>query len=377
MYIDYPLAPLVDLLEEWVNINSHSSNMAGISKLLLSLAPQFARLEPDEMQEIFFPNTKGLFLSKREKASLQIYLGGHLDTVFPPTHPFQKAERVDTSMLVGPGTADMKGGLVVLLKALEAFEKLPEAKLVGWKIFLNSDEEIGSPESTSFIRACVQKCKVACLFEPTLDTGALVSKRKGSSNFIAVSRGKKAHAGRNPKSGYNAIYPLSQMIAQLANLSSETIFLNVGKVSGGEAANIVPDYAECVFNLRTETDKEQQATEVTLFQLAQQYGIELIKKSSRPPKVFDTQTESLFYALKECAEQLSLTINWQESGGVCDGNTCSAAGVPTIDTLGVQGGNLHTEKEYVYVTSLPQKINLTTHFLRHIATSNIQLKGQV
>ena len=364
------------LVQAWANINSHTHNHAGIVKLLEKIQKAFSRLNPDVMEIVTCGSGLGLFLKKRRAAQNQIYLGGHIDTVFPAHHPFQKTTLVDAQTLRGPGVTDMKGGLVVMLKALEKFEALPEAESLGWEIFLNSDEEIGSAESTPFIEACAQRCDAAFLFEPTFADGAFVSARKGSANYTVYSKGKKAHAGRDPGAGKHAIYPLARMITEIESLhnpEAETI-VNVGLVKGGEALNIIPDYAECGINVRSTSLVGLLDARQALERIASRLGLEIVQHSFRPPKPLDPPTEALFVALQECGKRLGQAIQWRASGGVCDGNTLAAKGVPTLDTLGVRGGEIHTENEYLDLTSLCEKTDLTALFLQEIALGKIPLQ---
>lgn len=358
------------LLEKWVNINTHTENLVGIETLLKEVKGAFQVLNPDKMEEVDLShNRKGLFLKKRGKAPFQIFFGGHLDTVFSKTHPFQKASYVDEEKLNGPGAADMKGGIVVLLKTLERFEKTEQRQKIGWEIFLNSDEEIGSPDSTPFMEQCAERCHFACLFEPRLEDGSFVSKRKGSSNFTLFSRGKRAHAGRDFTQGKNAIYPLIHFLSEIESLSmpAKGILINVGVIKGGEATNIVPDYAECHLNLRADDLQTMASTEERLKLIAQKQGLTLVRTSWRPPKIFDEKTEKYFQKLKSCGSQLGMAITWKETGGVCDGNTFAAKGVPVIDTLGVRGGKIHTSEEFVHLASLSEQIELMLVFLGEIA----------
>ena len=370
------LEEMSSLIQVWANINSHTHNQAGVAILLEEMKPAFRKLKPDLMEVISCGSTLGLFLKKRGNAPIQVYLGGHLDTVFPVHHPFQQVSWVDDNILRGPGVADMKGGLVVLLKALEQFETLPGVEDLGWEIFINSDEEMGSPQSSSFIEMCAKRCSLALLFEPTCADGALVSERKGSANYSVISRGKKAHAGRDPTAGKHAIYPLAHLVTEMETLHApkQGTLVNVGTIKGGEAHNIIPDYAECGMNIRSDSLKGLMHAKHTLEKKAHQLGLELVEHSFRSPKPLDPATEKLLFALKECGSQLGLNIQWRKSGGVCDGNIMAAAGIPTLDTLGVRGGNIHTENEYLELSSLTEKADLTTLFLQEIACGNVPVQ---
>ena len=348
---------LIHLLEAWANVNSYSHNAHGLEKMCALAEQAFAELHPDSCER--FPS--GLFLKKRGDAPLQIFLGGHLDTVFSPDHPFQTTTRLDAHILQGPGVADMKGGVLVMLEALKRFEASKEAENIGWEIFLNLDEEIGSPNSRFFLEECSKRCAVALLFEPTFPDGAFVSARKGSANYEAISTGKAAHMGRHPEEGKNAIYALCHYVSFLETLNKAGSDVHVGLIEGGVAQNVIPPHARAQFNVRS-----WDVLDETLNAAAKKMGITLKRTSYRPPKPFDKKTKSLFETLKKCGKGLGLDITWRETGGVCDGNTFGAAGVPTIDTLGVLGSGIHTEKECVHLPSLEEKITLTYTLLMEI-----------
>jgi len=374
--IDDTFPQMLSLLEHWVNINTYSKNQEGIERMMTELKKEFLKLQPDECEVLHFTKSQGLFLKKRKQAPIQIYFGGHLDTVYPPDQPFQKLEYLDKHTLTGPGVTDMKGGLVILLTALDAFEKTKNASSIGWEIFINSDEELGSPESTPFIESCAERCHLACLFEPALEDGSLVSQRKGSANYMIYSKGRKAHAGRNPFEGKNAIFPLARFIQKAEELNSaeQGTLVNVGRVQGGETHNIVPDFAECALNVRANELMTMQHIEKQLMDLATQLGLEFQKITFRPPKNFDTKTQGLFKALGFEAKKLGFSLTWKPSGGVCDGNTFALKGKPAIDTLGVCGGMIHTTKEFLRIDSLLERARLTLVFLNAIASGQLDFE---
>lgn len=370
---------MVALAEAWANINSHSKNSEGISKLLDKVEPAFAKLKPDELKRISFANGEGLYLKKRaSSAPLRIFFSGHLDTVFPVDHPFQKVTYLNDRLLQGPGIADMKGGLVILLKALEAFEKTDAACEIGWEILLNPDEEIGSPSSTSLIKQCGKKADLALVFEPTFADGSLVSSRKGSANFRAQAKGKTAHAGRDPEKGKNAIYTLCKFIAEIEkyNTPQKGISLNVGVIQGGEALNIIPDFAECLINLRTPAFKSMTEIENRILEAAEKYGVKVQKTTFRSPKELDARTQILMNGIEKCAKKCGRKIKWKSSGGVTDGNTLAALGVPTLDSMGARGGNLHTSQEFIYLESLIQGQELLLEFLTALSSEQIKLPSR-
>ena len=127
---------------------------------------------------------KALLFTKRENAKRKILLGGHMDTVFEKASPFQKVTKADDGHLIGPGIIDMKGGLMVMLAALCAFEKSAAAKNLGWQVLITPDEEVGSPSSAPLWVKLAKTNPVALIFEPSLPDGSLIDRSKGSAIFV-------------------------------------------------------------------------------------------------------------------------------------------------------------------------------------------------
>lgn len=390
-WIDKQQKSMVELLQEWCTINSSSDNLIGLDLMLASLEKEFAGLGGN-LQHVVLPsrvavdaaglpilikNGKALHIAKRMDAPVRVFLGGHMDTVFGIDHPFQKVERLSDNIMRGPGVADMKGGLVVMLTALKALEMHPLASRIGWEVVINPDEEVGSMGSEQLLIECAGRNDVGLLFEPAFSDGALVGARKGSANFTIVVRGKQAHAGRDFDKGRNAISALANYIVKAEKIlhKEKGITLNFGHIAGGGPVNIVPDLAICRFNLRAENVIEFEQVQKELGILAQESDREginmtLYLQSTRAPKPFDTKNQKLFEQLRVCAKEEGMDLRQRSSGGVCDGNIMSQAGLPIIDTLGVVGGEIHTDQEYVLLDSLTTRARLVARFLIQLAEAH-------
>ncbi|MES2308478.1 MAG: hydrolase, partial [Verrucomicrobiota bacterium] len=262
---------MTSLLIEWANINSGSENLEGLNRMLSTLEKEFCRL-PAEMKRLSLPSVRrtdssgnevaqllgeALHLKCRPTAPLQILFSGHMDTVYSQHHAFQRCE-IRGSQLHGPGVADMKGGLVVLLKSLEMFEKSPFHDQIGWEILISSDEEIGSPGSAPFLKEAADRHHLGLVFEASLPNGNLVKNRKGSGHFKIKVEGKSAHVGRDFSQGRNAIVALADFTLRIHQLNGEFAgtILNVGKINGGTALNVVPHHAEAQLNIRVDRFEE-------------------------------------------------------------------------------------------------------------------------
>lgn len=373
---------------EWAAINSGTGNLAGLAEVAARLADGFAALpgaitlvEPAPVtaidaagHEVERAHGRHLVLRVRPDAARRVLLTGHMDTVFPADHPFQAVTRVDADIVNGPGTADMKGGLCVILHALTAFEAMPGAERLGYDVMVNSDEETGSLASAALIAQLARGKHAALTYEPSaLPDGTLAHARGGTGNYSVTIRGRSAHAGRNPGDGRNAIVAASELVLRLTMLAAEDITVNPAKIEGGSANNVVPDLAVVRFNIRPRTTAAMQRFDGQLADLcadiAEEREVTVHRHGgvTRPPKPVDARAQALFDLVRECGAALGQTIGWQPSGGVCDGNNIAACGVPVVDTMGVRGGAIHSSEEYMIVQSLSERAALSALVLDRLA----------
>lgn len=315
-----------------------------------------------------------LLLSVRPEEERRLLLTGHMDTVFPLGHPFDHLAWLDDDTLNGPGVADMKGGIAVMLEALLAFEASPMAGKIGYDVLINSDEETGSLTSAPLIAEIARGKHAALTYEPSaLPDGTLAGERSGSGNFVLVIHGRSAHAGRNPQDGRNAIVAAAALTLGLKQLESGGLTVNPAAIDGGSAVNVVPDLAMVRFNIRAKDEADTRLFVQALGQLvarvAAEHDVTIHSHGgiSRPPKRLDEPAQRLFELVRQCGAALGQDIRWQSSGGVCDGNNIAACGVPVVDTLGVRGGNIHSPDEFLIVSSLAERAALSTLILMRLA----------
>lgn len=371
------------------NINSGSFNASGVNQVRERLMALFADLggTPEVLPSTPLPMLDddgvvrervlgdGLRITKRPEAPLQVFLCGHMDTVFAPDHPFQQVRELDADTVNGPGVADLKGGLVVMHQALLALEASPLAPRIGWQILFNPDEEIGSPISSGWIQQAARRADVGLIYEPSFPDGHLAGARKGSGNFSFLARGRAAHAGREHHLGRNAIRLLSEALVALDDLNGQRdgVTFNPGFVHGGGAVNIVPDTAMARFNIRIEKAEDAAWCETQLQQIIENFNardglaLELHGGFTRMPKILSPANERLFALAQDCGQSLGLRLEVKPTGGCCDGNNLAAAGVPNIDTLGVHGGNIHSRQEWMRISSLSERAQVSALLLLRLA----------
>ena len=377
-------------VEAWAAINSGSRNLDGLARVADRLTEAFStlpgnlkRVDPARVEAVDgagerfdLAHGQHLHLAVRPHAPLQILLTGHMDTVFAADHPFQALTWLGEGILGGPGVADMKGGIAVMLAALAAVEASPDAAAIGYEVVLNSDEEVGSLASAALIAQAARGKSVALTFEPSaLPDGTLAGARPGSGNFSFTVRGKSAHAGRNPEDGRNALVAAADLALRLAKAAGPRLSINPARIDGGEPNNVVPDLAILRVNLRPATTDDQARAQVLIEAAAamvtteHDVAIDIHGHFARPPKVMTPDLEALFGLVKQAGADLGQTIGWQPTGGVCDGNNIAACGVPVIDTMGVRGGKIHSMEEYLIVDSLAERAALAALTILRLAAT--------
>jgi glutamate carboxypeptidase len=298
-----------------------------------------------------------------KRGGKRVLLSGHLDTVFDPRGAFQTMRvSADGKTAIGPGVVDMKGGILVALVALEALAAAGVEP--SWSFILNSDEETGSYASDKWLRAEARGHDVGIALEPALPNGGLVVERKGSGQFIIETFGRPAHAGRDFEKGVSAVYALARAVLACEGVTdlARGVTVNVGPLRGGKATNIVPDAAAAWGNIRFPDDASGAAAMRAIEALATSDDamprVRVRGSLARPAKPKTPGTEALAMLARETAEALGQTLPFGTSGGVCDGNNLQAEGLTTIDTMGVRGGGLHTEQEWIELASLTERATL-------------------
>jgi glutamate carboxypeptidase len=269
----------------------------------------------------------------------------------------------------------MKGGIALMLAALQAIEHAPESAALGYELVINSDEEVGSPGSATLIVEAARGKRAALTYEPAaLPDGTLAGARPGSGNFSIVVKGRSAHAGRNPQDGRNAIVAAADLALRLAAAVRPGLTVNPARIDGGGPNNVVPERAVLRVNLRPLTHEDQrlaeQLIESTLAAVARDHQVEVTRHGGfgRPPKPLDSRSEALFQLVRRCGADLGQEIGWQDSGGVCDGNNIAACGVPVVDTMGARGGAIHSDGEFLIAESLVERAQLSALTLLRLAS---------
>lgn len=379
-------AAMLTQVEHWASVNSGTRNLPGVGRMADMLADAFtvlpgtiALVEPQPVEAISadgrvapLEHGRHLHLRVRPEAPVRMLFTGHMDTVYPVDHPFQTLTHRDDGTINGPGTADMKGGLAVMLAALHAVEAAG-VEGFGYDVVINSDEETGSLSSAALLATAAQGAVAALTYEPALADGTLAGARGGTGNFSILVRGRSAHAGRNPEEGRNAVVAAAALAVRLSEAGGPGLSVNPARIDGGGPNNVVPDLAILRVNFRPAAAdaiaRAQRAIDeaVAAVAAAHDVRIEVHGSFNRPPKPIDAGAERLLVCVAEAGADLGLSIGWRTTGGVCDGNNIAAAGVPVVDTMGVRGGAIHSPDEFMIVDSLAERAALSALTISRIA----------
>ncbi len=381
--------PLVDRVTRWCSAGGGTDDQPAVDALLTriideALAPLADTVEREELPPIEDFDDRGRVVStplapaivapKRPDAPFRVLLNIHADTVYGPESS-AKPVTVEGDRLVGPGVADARGGLAVMLAGLEAFEATRAGNGLGWTVVINPDEEVGSPGSAGLLHREAESHRAALLFEPSLPDGSLVSARGGSSRWSVAFRGRAAHVGRDFGAGRSAIHAACAAVAAMVKLNDRPgCTLNCGAVDGGGPANAVADVAVLRLNTRAADREAEEACDATVrgsvAAAAERFGVEaeVRRVAHAPPRPCEGGTAALITAAQDAVEEATgERPGLRSTGGVCDGNRIAAAGCPVVDTLGVRGDGIHTGDEFLVIASLAERAAATTLLLHRLA----------
>lgn len=307
-----------------------------------------------------------------DRGGAKVLIAGHMDTVHDPKGDFRELSiAADGKTAVGPGCVDMKGGLVIAVAALEALEECGVD--ASWSFLLNGDEETGTYHSERAIRDAAKEHDFGLALEPALPGGALAIERVGSGQFVIETSGRAAHAGREFTKGISAVNTLAECIVAVSRMPEPERgrVMNIGPLRGGVATNAVPDSAAAWGNVRfpDQAAADEMGAMLDALQTPEGElpGVVVRRSFNRPAKPLTPETEALALRARGVAEDLGQTLPFEKTGGVCDGNIMQDAGLPTIDTVGVRGGGLHTPDEWIELDSLVERCQLLALLIARVS----------
>jgi glutamate carboxypeptidase len=390
-WVESKQAAMLKDLETYVNINTGTLNHEGLNRFRNLLDEEFEKLEFEtalkpggeiellscQKQHIIF--AEHLLARRTGKKGSKVLLNGHLDTVFPKDDEFQTMIIEGDGMFKGPGVLDMKGGIVAMIYALKALHHHGRLQDANITIFLNTDEEIGSLGSRRFLEELAVQHDVGLVFEGSHDH-KLARQRKGLGQARIKVTGREAHAGESHGEGVSANVELAYKVVALEALTDyeKMTTVNVGIMQGGETRNTRPGCAEAFVDLRFAENQDgqklkAQVEHIALTQYTHHPDFPELPKSEvwavlhRPAKAIHPATDNLIaQAMGLSAVIGEPIVGTYLSGGGTDGSLMQAKGLPTVDSLGLDGGGAHSSREWTTMKSLMARTKLVAVLLNRL-----------
>ncbi|MGD9119806.1 MAG: M20 family metallopeptidase [Desulfobacterales bacterium] len=370
-------------LETVVNIDSGSHYAEGLNQVAGFFQKRFDRIGWKTTHHAFDDGTVPcLEVSNRpldgDDTALDLLFIGHMDTVFKEGTTVTRPFTMDEKRAYGPGVCDMKGGLVTMLHVAEVLQQTGVADNIAIAMAFNSDEEIGSRVSRPWYEGLAQKSRCVFVFEPWRATGERLLHRKGGGVYYVTCLGRAAHAGVAPEDGANAVVELAHQILAIKELAREDIgtTVNVTVISGGTAANVIPDMARASVDVRIAEPAEAQRIQDGFSALGQNIQtadvrIEVSGGINRPPMVPSEKTLQLWEQIKTIGEAIGIDMQLTSTGGCSDGNFTASLGIPTIDAMGIRGGGAHSLDEYIDLDTIVPNVHLMCEIVKGFADGRI------
>jgi glutamate carboxypeptidase len=362
--------------EKLVNVNSFSSNLDGI-KEALNVLVEIAAKKDIKLEKIYSSKRARphLMWGKNIEKDYFAFIG-HFDTVHSPESDFNRYVD-DGKVIKGPGTNDMKSGLIVAINALDILKKLYPNRDLPIKILFNSDEEIGSTDSQEIIESQFKKAKAGFVFEPGRSNGEIVTRRKGIATLDVEVIGKPAHSGVAPWDGINSLLAACEIVQKLEKLNDydNGIIVGCNQLNSGVARNVVPSYSKIAVDIRFELMSQKDALFSKIEAILNEknsLGAE-IKYSlhlNRPPLEMNEESVLLSKLYIDTSVKLGYDCKEISTGGGSDGNFLSAMGIPVLDGLGAVGDFSHTKKEYTKKDSLLYRTKIFVLFMIKLLEKN-------
>jgi glutamate carboxypeptidase len=317
----------------------------------------------------------------RGHGSGRLMLIGHTDTVYPDGVAAQRPLKFEGAKILGPGTCDMKGGLLNGIYAMRALQQNGFDQFGEIIFFFNSDEEIGSPASQHEYTKVVKDCEAALVLEAGRANGDIVSARKGVAHYMLKVKGKSAHAGVEPEKGANAILELSHQIIAAHKLNGiyNGVTVNAGIIGGGTRANVVPEEAAAHLDIRVVDPEGWRVISEAIEKLKDTItvkgtSVEIEGEANFPPMAKNKAGAFLTELAQQAAREVGFEIKDAATGGASDANMIAGVGIPVLDGLGPVGGLDHSPHEYIEAESIVPRTALLAELIQKIFANQEKLK---
>lgn len=363
-HFDSRRGDMVRLLKKLVRLESPTGNKAAVDRCAAA-AVSFLHQAGLNVRRIPAASIGDLYLidlnrKRTPRSTKPLLLLVHSDTVWPVGTIARRPFKIRGDRMFGPGALDMKAGLVQACFALQAIRRLRLEPRRPVRLIMNSAEETGSPVSRRLIRAQAAAAEAALCLEPSLPGGALKTRRKGRLVLSLETRGKAAHAG-SPRAGVNALEELCRQLLGMRRLRRGGTTVNIGRIEGGRAANVVADRASALVDVRfwNRADKSRVLEAVARAEpVLPGAQVTFRVLSDTPPLERTDASRRLFLQARRLAARMDVRLTAGKTGGGSDASLISDLGLPILDGLGPDGDGIHAENEHVLLSSLVERTAL-------------------
>ncbi len=363
---------MLAMLERFVCAESPSFDKEAVNRCARLVANEWRK--SGARVNLFSPKHRGdqvraAVWNGRGKPAGQIMGLGHVDTVYELGTLAHMPFRLSGSRAWGPGTFDMKAGLMMAIFAVRALQALGIEQRKQWVFVWTSDEEIGSESALPLISREARRSDAVLVLEPAFSKdGRLKTSRKGVGDVELVVTGRASHAGINPEDGVNAIHELALQIERVRrmNAPSRGTTLNVDVIEGGTRSNVIAESARAVVDVRVKTLREARAVEKRLRALRPILAgsrLDVRGAVDRPPLERTPAVVRLFRHARGLMAEMGLPLGEAATGGGSDGSFTASLGIPTLDGLGAVGDGAHSSHEHVVIRRLPERAALIAGLL--------------
>jgi glutamate carboxypeptidase len=365
-----------------VNIDSGTGQITGVNRIMDYLEQWLSELGFTVMLHPTLPFGNNLLARRKGRGKARILLVGHVDTVYAAGSAQSRPFSINNGLAYGPGVIDMKAGVVMAVYALRALLEAGFEDYGELYVFFNNDEEVGSAGSSPFLRDIARQVDIGLVLEPSYSPAVVTHMRKGADKYMLEVRGLAAHAGGEPQKGRSAVIELAYKMIAIYSLNAlfRGVTFNVTRLSSSEPLNIVPDMARCHISVRAFSQQALDRAAEKLEQIVTGHSIPdtratLTRTPGRRPYEATPQVMELVAIAQTEGQALGVQVRPEPKGGISDANLLMEVGVPTLDSLGPIGGNLHNlDLEHLNIDSLPLRGALLAGIIQHICLS--KLPGQ-
>ena len=362
----------LDFLIRLCEVNSHTFNKKGVDQVSSLVYDQLEGMFPFH-RVVENSETGNHHIFKTQNQGKAIYLLGHTDTVFPPDHLFQKCT-VQGEWLNGPGTADMKGGLAVIVYALHALKLAGGLENLKVALILGADEENGAVTSRRIYEEERENASLCLVAECAGEKGEIVVSRNGKAGGRLKCRGRDRHVGSSEEERASAILEIAHKVIAFESLNAlySGVRVNIGRIEGGLGSGTIPGSASFLFDIRWKDEEHFAPLLEKVQKIASKSENPLCSShldflNHRPAMPLTEKTEALLPGLKNAADELGQEVEFEHRRGTSDANFFGAFGVPTLDGFGPIGIKDHTPEERILISTLRERTALLALFLHNLA----------